>query len=403
MSGERRAATDPGGIRDEVVGRLAALVGRLPTRRGVRHVVMGAAGLDPSWRWSDAVGQATINGPPMTIDTPFLLASVTKLYIAAVVLKLWERGHLDVYAPVGSYLPGELGRGLHVLDGVDHTARITPAHLLGHHTGLPDWLDDRPPGGGPALIEQLLDDDRFVSLEDAVVHVRDHLTPHFTPSDPQARKARIRYSDTNYQLLMLIVEQVTGRPMRDVYDRLLLGPLGLRHTWMPGEQPLEPTGDPATVWAANQPMDRPLALQSFRDLYATVGDVLGFGRALFRGEVFDEPTTVDVMSHRFHRFGFPRSVAALRAPSWPIEYGWGMMRFELSRLLAGGQRVPGLLGHTGASGSWLWYAPTLGVLMAGTVDQTTAAAVPFRDIGRAMAGLPRQPRRRSPQAAGGET
>lgn len=199
---------------------------------------------------------------------------------------------------------------------------------------------------------------------------------------------------------MLIVEQVTGRPMRDVYDQLLLRPLGLRHTWMPGAQPLEPTGDPATVWAADQPVDRPLALQSFRDLYATVADVLRFGRALFRGEVFDEPATVDVMSHRYHRFGFPRSVAALRAPSWPIEYGWGMMRFELSRLLAGGRRVPGLLGHTGSSGSWLWYAPTLGVLMAGTVDQTTAAAVPFRDIGRAMAGLPRQPRRRSPRTAG---
>ena len=77
-----------------------------------------------------------------------------------------------------------------------------------------------------------------------------------------------------------------------------------------------------------------------------------------------------------------RSVAALRAPNWPIEYGWGMMRFELSQPLAGGRRVPGPLGHTGGSGSWLWYAPTLGVLMAGTVDQTTAAAVPFRDIGR---------------------
>lgn len=46
-----------------------------------------------------------------------------------------------------------------------------------------------------------------------------------------------------------------------------------------------------------------MALQSFRDLYATVIDVLGFGRALFRGEVFDEPTTLDVMRDRFHRFG----------------------------------------------------------------------------------------------------
>lgn len=56
---------------------------------------------------------------------------------------------------------------------------------------------------------------------------------------------------------MLIVEQVTGRPMRDVYDQLLLGPLGLRHTWMSGEESLEPTGDRKRL--GDQPVDRPLA------------------------------------------------------------------------------------------------------------------------------------------------
>lgn len=400
MSGDGRTGIDRGVAREQIVRRLTPLLERLSARRQVRHVVMGAADLDGSWGWSDSSGRATTDGAPMAVTTPFLLASVTKLYIAAVVLRLWEQQRLELSAAISTYLPDELGRGLHVLGGVDHTERITPAHLLGHLTGLPDWLDDRPSGGGPALIEQLLTEDRFVSLEDVVLHVRTRLTPHFAPSNPLAARTRIRYSDTNYQLLMLIVQHVTGQPMHEVYDQLLLRPLGLRHTWMPGQQPRERTVGPATVWMADEPLDRPLALRSFRDLYATVGDVLRFGRALFSGEVFDHAATADLLTRRFHRFGIPRGMVALRAPSWPIEYGWGVMRFKLSRVLAGGQRLPPLLGHTGSSGSWLWYAPTLRLLMAGTVDQTAAAFVPFRDVSRALADLPQRPRRHSQRRGG---
>ncbi len=64
-----------------------------------------------------------------------------------------------------------------------------------------------------------------------------------------------------------------------------------------------------------------------------------------------------------------------------------MMRFAPSRWLAGGLRIPALIGHTGSTGSWLWHAPRLGFLLAGTVDQTRAATVPFRVVPRALAGL----------------
>jgi CubicO group peptidase (beta-lactamase class C family) len=63
------------------------------------------------------------------------------------------------------------------------------------------------------------------------------------------------------------------------------------------------------------------------------------------------------------------------------------MRFQLSRALAGGLRLPTLVGHTGSTGSWLWHAPQLDLILAGTVDQTTAATVPFRPLPRALARL----------------
>ena len=179
------------------------------------------------------------------------------------------------------------------------------------------------------------------SAEDAVARARDRLLPHFPPSDPHAARPRIRYSDTNFLLLTVIAEHVTGRPMGALY----------------------------------------------RDLYATVDDVLRFGHALFTGAVFDDPSTLELMLSRFHRFGLPRSAATLAAPSWPIEYGLGVMRFAPSRALAGGRRLPVLAGHTGSTGSWLWHCPQLDLMLAGTVDQTTAVTVPFRPVSNALARL----------------
>ncbi len=378
-----------GGVDREVaVPRMQRLLRQLAARKHVRHAILGVASLDGAWSWSDAAGEARPDGAAMERDTPWFLASVTKLYIATIVLRLHERGLLDLDTPIPAYLPSELSSRLHVHDGVDHTGRITPTHLLGHLSGLPDSLDERPPGRRSLVDEVVEEGDRAWSFEEAVAHARDHLTPHFPPSDPQAARAKIRYSETNYQLLMVMAQQVTGRPMRRLYRELVFEPLGLRHTWLPGDQPLELAGEPATVWLGDWTLaDRPLAMQSFGDLYSTLDDVLRFGRALFTAEVFADPATAELMWRRFNRFGFPRGMASLRAPSWPIEYGLGVMRFELSRLLAGGRRIPGLIGHTGSTGSWLWCCPRLRLLIAGTVDQARAATVPFRLVPRALAGL----------------
>jgi D-alanyl-D-alanine carboxypeptidase len=119
------------------------------------------------------------------------------------------------------------------------------------------------------------------------VRARDRLRPHFAPSDPHAGRPKIRYSDTNFLLLTVIAEHLTGRPMGALYRELVFEPLGLAHTSFPGDEPLQPAGEPATAWLGDRRfVDRPLATRSFGDLYGTAGDVLRFGRALFTGAVW---------------------------------------------------------------------------------------------------------------------
>ncbi len=373
---------------DEVAPRLEQLLQKSSSYRKVRHVVLGAGAIDGSWEWSDATGEANPDGAPMAPDTPWFLASVTKLYIASVVLRLHEQGLIDLGAPIPGYLPDGLKTGLHVRDGVDRTAEITVTHLLAHATGLPDSLVEHRKGER-GLVTEIEAGDVAFTFEEAVERIRS-LTPHFPPSDLTRDRPKLRYSDTNYQLLMVIAEQASGQSMGELHRKLLFAPLGLRHTWFPGDQPLGEAGQPATPWLGDWPLqDRPMALRSLGDLFSTTGDVLSFGRALFSGRVFTDPTTGALMRRRFHRFGFPRSVASIASPAWPIEYGLGMMRFAPSRAVAMGRRLPALLGHTGSTASWLWYSPPLGLLLAGTADQATKAALPFRAIPMALHGLRR--------------
>ncbi len=371
---------------DDVVPRLEHLLHEVSSHRKVRHVALGAAAIDGSWEWSDAAGKANPDGTPMAPDTPWFLASVTKLYIASVVLRLHEQGLVDLGEPIPSYLPDGLKTGLHVRDGVDRTAQITVSHLLAHATGLPDCLVEHRKGER-GLVAEIEAGDLAFTFEQAVERIRS-LPPHFPPADLTAGRTKVRYSDTNYQLLMVIAEQASGRSMSELHRTLLLEPLGLRQTWFPGTQPLGDVGRPATSWLGDWPLhDRPMALRSLGDLYSTTGDVLRFGRSLFTGRVFADRATGQLMDRRFNRFGFPRSAASIASPAWPIEYGLGMMRFAPSRPMAMGRRLPPLLGHTGSTASWLWYSPPLALLLAGTVDQATKAAFPFRAVPMALHGL----------------
>lgn len=90
------------------------------------------------------------------------------------------------------------------------------------------------------------------------------------------------------------------------------------------------------------------------------------------------------MRQRWRRLGFPLDAAALRQPSWPIEYGLGMMRFRLPRWLTPFAPVPAVEGHTGSTGSWLFHAPELGLLLAGAVNEVTSGAFPFRFLPRLL-------------------
>ncbi|WP_328651783.1 beta-lactamase family protein [Micromonospora sp. NBC_00330] len=165
-------------------------------------------------RWSAASGRADLRtGRPMRVDERIRIGSSTKTFTATVVLQLVAEGQLVLDAPIERYLPGRV-RG----NGYDGR-RITVRDLLRHTSGLPDHVD--------ALDWDRVDRWRY---------------RHFAPAELIAMAlaqpppaTSWHYSTTNYVLAGLIVEQVTGRGISVEITRRIIGPLGLRDTYWPGD------------------------------------------------------------------------------------------------------------------------------------------------------------------------
>ncbi|MFC9970487.1 serine hydrolase domain-containing protein [Spirillospora sp. NPDC127200] len=356
----------------ELDARLTGLLEKLVSRRGVHHANVALTSGDGRQRWAAASGPAI--GAPPTPDTPFFVASITKRFIIALVLQAHERGELDLDAPMTGCLPAETTTGLHVLKGVDRTSAITVRHLASHTSGLPDHFEKRR--GGPRLFDLLASGrDLAWTFDDTVRITREQQRPHFAPQDLAAARQKARYSDTGFQLLIRILETVTGRSFADLLAERLFTPLGLTHTWLPGHRPLDPaTPAPSSLHAKRRPVELPLMLASSNDLFSTTGDLLSFQRALLDGRPFGDARPPASLTERRNRL---RNVPVLR-------YGLGTMFFKVGRLASLGRRPLTLVGHSGVTGTWLFHCPELDLHLAGTVDQTMARAVPFRFMARCL-------------------
>ena len=344
------------------------------------HAVLAVESGDGAFRWSGASGQASPDGNPMRTNTPYFITSVDKLYTATAIMRLAEQGRVDLDAPLTEYLPASLTSRIHVLDGVDRSSEITPRHLLSHTSGLADYIEDRPKGG-QSLIEQVVESgDMEWDVEQSMSLVREDLRPHFAPQSAEERGPKVRYCDTNYLLLITIIESLEGQTLDKVLSKMLFDPFDMQHTYVEGfSTPLDPTPKAATLWFGDQPMDLPKFFRHMKCVYSTVDDQIKSARAILGGHVFHDSATLRSM-RQFNALPFPTDATAARAPGWPIEYGYGLMRFQMPRVLTGMHRLPAVIGHTGSTGTWLFYCPELDFYFAGAVDQATAGAVPYRTM-----------------------
>ncbi|GIJ09749.1 serine hydrolase domain-containing protein [Micromonospora andamanensis] len=353
---------------DEIDAGLTSLVQRVSSRPGLHHVSLALCSADGQRHWAGGSGPEGTAEPEARPEAPFFIASITKRFIITLVLQAHERAELDLDAPITTYLPASVTTGLHVRGGVDRTPQITVRHLASHTSGLPDFFERRR--GGPSLYRQLrAGHDTSWTFENVIGITREQQHPHFDPQDLTAGTQRARYSDTGFQLLIRILENVTSTAFPDLLSQRIAVPLGLTRTWHPAAEPAEPDlPAPLPLYARRRRVDVNGVIASSNDLFSTTEDLLAFERALTAGEPFRDANTRHLLTERRNRL---RNAPVLR-------YGLGTMIFKVNRLMSPLGGPVTLVGHSGSTGTWLFTCPELDLHLAGTVNQTEARGLPFR-------------------------
>lgn len=281
-------------------------------------------------------------GRPVSPDSLFPVASVTKLATALAVLRLVDRGAVGLDDPLGRHLPEALA----VRPGV------TPRRLLSHTSGLPMDVSPGDAPYAPGLDWRAL---AGACLRTPLRH------PPFT---------RVQYSNVGYGLLALVVELHTGMGFPEALQALVLGPLGVE-----GYLGVEPPRPPVALGGVrgrhagtalepfNSPFWRSLAMP-WGGLLTTADGALRLVRAFLGAPPgFLRPETL-AEATRNHADdlggGFVRPLLWPRCP-------WGLgpeLRDEKTPHWAPARADPGSFGHSGASGCVAWADPSAGVAWA---------------------------------------
>ncbi|MEL7484471.1 MAG: serine hydrolase [Planctomycetota bacterium] len=257
--------------------------------------------------FADGFGDAR-RGEPNTVDTAYRIGSVSKQFTAALVLRLAERGELDLDASISAYLP-EYPK--------PQGDAITLDMLLRHASGIPNYT--------------------------ALPIYRLAMDTHEPPADFLARFWNLEldfepgtsfsYSNSGYYVLGVILERVSGQTLDELLQRELIGPLELPSTGYDSGPETAALRAAGTEWTGFEFVDERTVDESkifaAGMMYSSAPALLRWTQLLHEGGVFDEPETHLKMTR-------PRD-----GESDDYVYGIGIRHFE-----RGGVRYRGM-GHGG--------------------------------------------------------
>ncbi|WP_329125202.1 serine hydrolase domain-containing protein [Streptomyces sp. NBC_01353] len=265
-----------------------------------------------------------VSGAPMDTRARFRIGSVSKTFSSVVLLQLVDEGRVELDAPVNRYLSGLLP-----------DERITVRHLLTHRSGLPDYTEKMFAQTVPG----------FETVRNRVFGYRELVDLALAEPRTTEPGAAYAYSNTNFVVVGMLIEQATGNPVAKEYERRIFKPLRLRNTFYvhpdtrikglhvhgylhPDETgaPLVDSTEQTASWA-----------QSAGAVISNPADLNTFTTALMRGKLLS-PRMTEAMTTVT-----PTDTTGTRF------YGLGLRRYDLS---CGTQ----VYGHTGTVQGFYTYA-----------------------------------------------
>jgi len=326
---------------------LTEVINTMLYNRSVYQALLCVESGDSSISWKGSAGG-------LKADDRYFIASVTKLYITTLMILLRDQNRLKFSDKMHTYFPDELISGIHVLDGVDYTKEITIAHLMSNTSGIPYYFYYEKPKGEAAtgLIQGLDEPWPF----DKVLHRVKTLKPKFKPG----QKGKVNYSDTNFQILGGIIEQVTGKWLGDVFDEYIFQPLHLKDTY--AYHDVKDT-TPVPFYYHKEVLHAPNYMASVTadgGIVSTSKECMLFLKAFFNGFFFSKDV-LDELKQDWHMIFFPGQ----------FYFGLGLEKLWTPRFISPFKPITEILGFWGQTGSFAFYNPDTDLYFTGTVNQAS--------------------------------
>lgn len=275
-----------------------------------------------------AFGVLAPDGPQARSDSPFDLASITKVFAATAALALFDERQFALDDPIVSVIPEFAGPDA-------RRAAVTFRHLLTHTSGLPAHVNFRDEVGVRAIAARVC------------------ATPlSSTPGSD------VVYSDLGFILLGIAIERLAGQALADVVDRLVIGPLGLDALFCP------PPEMRASIACTERDSWRGRLLQGevhdencwsmggvsgHAGLFATAADVAEIG------ELYRHGGTTDAMQILSRHAALLATRECARSADERRGLGWAL---KMPVIQSSGTKFgPDSFGHTGYTGTSLWVDP----------------------------------------------
>ena len=292
---------------------------------------------------------------PVTDQTLFDLASVTKLYTTTAFMTLVEQGRVTLDTPVRTILPEfdglrpiqpyenplDWGKTVSVTtqSGQVDAGQITFRNLLIHNSGLPAWrpFKDQP--------------DRASALKLALETFFSYPTGE-----------RVVYSDVGLILLGLAVERLAGSPLDEVISQRVIRPLGLESTrFLPTSDPHKPENVAPTEfcqWRERRIVGEVHDENAWRlggvsghaGMFSTAREVAAFGQSFLDKAILNHETM--------------REMTRLQAEFGAVRRGIGFVLWSPDPEASSHPFSPATFGHTGFTGTCLWIDPERELVVA---------------------------------------
>lgn len=230
-----------------------------------------AAVQTPQYTWVQAMGVADrASGEPMTPEVHHRVGSVTKTFTATLLLKAADEGLLSLDDTIDQYVKG-----------VPNGEKITLHQMADMTSGIASYTES------DQWVKEWSSDPTRVWQPEELARIGIKESPLFDPGSEWF------YSNTNYVLLGLVLEKVTGKPIDQLYQQKIIGPLDLEETSFPGTSSAipEPYDHGYTLQgksSGQKPIDSthwsPSEAWTAGEMISTVDDLLVYGRALGTGK-----------------------------------------------------------------------------------------------------------------------